>query len=105
MLVEETLQKVGRRQYEEPDGEYLELIGSGSNTISVLTRVDDDESDSGKGGAEAPFDPVDHTVSELKDSLDHGSGLDDDELLALLEAEERGKNRTTAINAIKERLQ
>jgi len=100
MLREESLMQVDRRTYEEPDGEFLEVITTGSNTITVLTRIDGD-----KARVESPpIDPSDLTVSELKDEL-----VDRDwniaTLRGLLEAERETKDRTTATEAIREKLQ
>lgn len=50
-----------------------------------------------------PIDPGDHTVSELEDALEE---VEDPEALdAILEAERSGENRTTALEAIEERLE
>lgn len=50
-----------------------------------------------------PFDPADRTVSDLREAL---KGIDDPEALeGLREAEESGDNRTTALEAIEERLE
>jgi hypothetical protein len=95
MLREETLKQTDRRTYEEPDGEFLEMIDSGSNTITVLTRVDSDK----VGGVEAPFEPEGYSVSGLRGEL-QDRDLTEEELQALLEAEEDGKGRTTAFSAI-----
>lgn len=95
MLREETLQKVDRRTYEEPDGEFLEMVDSGSNTITVLTKVDSDK----VGRVEAPFEPAGYSVSGLEEEL-QDRDLTEKELAALLEAEEDGKGRTTAFSAI-----
>lgn len=94
MLQEETLAEVGQRKYEEPEGEYLELIKTGRNSVTVLTKVDSDK-------AAAPFEPEDHTVGSLKDELDDRD-LTEAELDLLLEAEEQGKNRSTAKSAIED---
>lgn len=94
MLQEETLAEVGQRKYEEPEGEYLELIKTGRNSVTVLTKVDSDK-------AAAPFEPEDHTVGSLKDELDERD-LTEAELDLLLEAEEQGKNRSTAKSAIED---
>lgn len=96
-LKEETLSKTGRREYEEPNGEFLELIESGNNTITVLTRVDSDKG----GGLELPLDPSEYSVSDLKDEL-QGCDISEDERTALIAAEKDGKNRVTAITAIEE---
>jgi hypothetical protein len=98
MLREETLKQKEARTYEEPDGEFFELISTGSNTITVLTRVESDK----VGGVESPFDPTEYSVSNLKKQKLRGNDLTDEEVDALLEAEEEGKDRITAINAIKE---
>jgi hypothetical protein len=95
VLKEETLEQIGQRQYEEPDGEFLELIESGNNTLTVLTRVDRDK----VGGVEPSIDPAEYSVSDLEDEL-RGRDISDGERQALLDAEEDGKNRTTAVTAI-----
>lgn len=94
MLKEETLNQVEQRGYEEPEGQFLELMSSGNNTITVLTRVEREK-------AAAPFEPEDHTVSSLEDELGRWE-LTEAELDLLIEAEEQGKNRTTAINTIED---
>jgi len=94
MFKEETLRRTGRRSYEEPDGEFLEMINSGSNTITVLTR------DSTGKGAAVPFDPEDTTVGDLKEKLANND-YSGEELAALLGAEKDGNDRTTAKTAIK----
>lgn len=96
MFKEETLRQIGSREYEEPDGEFLELVESGNNTLTVLTRVDSD-----KGGER--IDPSSLTVSELEDRLEEGD-FSEETLLALHKAEQQGKDRTTALNAIEDRL-
>lgn len=101
MLREETLNKTDRRTYEEPDGEFLELIGTGTNTVTVLTRVDSE-----KGAVESPpIDPEQLTVTEMKEALEDGSyDWNQPALRGLLGAEQDGKNRTTAVKAIEEKL-
>lgn len=97
MFQEETLKDVGgngERLYEESEGEFLELIKSSRNSITVLTRVDSDK-------AAAPFEPEDHTVGSLKDELEQRN-LSEAELDLLLEAEEEGKDRSTAKSAIED---
>jgi hypothetical protein len=95
MFQEETLQEIGNKQYEEAEGEFLELIKAGRNSITVLTRVDSDK-------AAAPFEPEDHTVGSLRDELEQRN-LSEAELDLLLEAEEQGKDRSTAKSAIKDK--
>lgn len=102
MFKEETLQEVESRTYEEPDGEFLEIISNGSNTITVLTKVDSEKG--GEQKVNTP-DPSEMTVSELNDALSRRDGWKDSTLRALLEAEQDGKDRTTAVNAIKEKLE
>lgn len=94
MLKEETLESTGRRKYKEPDGEFLEVIETTANSITVLTRVNTDKADG------PPFDPSELTVAELKGRLEE-AGLSSEERLRLIEAESEGKNRTTAIDVIK----
>jgi hypothetical protein len=102
MLQEETLREVERRKYEEPEGELIEVLGTGTNTVTVLTRV---ESENARIET-PPIDPDQLTVSEIQDALgNEGYDWNQPVLLGLLEAEKEGKNRTTAINAIEERLQ
>jgi hypothetical protein len=100
MLREETLMQVDRRTYEEPDGEFLEMISSGSNTITVLTQVEGEKA----RVQSPPFKPSEKTVSELKDEL-NDRDWNISTLRGLLEAEKEGKDRTTATNAIEEKLQ
>jgi len=50
------------------------------------------------GSDVAPFDPSDYTVDELRDAL--AEGYTDDELDALYQAEDDGKDRETALDAI-----
>lgn len=102
MLKEETLSQVEgtNRCYKEPEGEIIEVLSENSRTISVLTRIEPEK----VGGVGAPFDPEEFTVQALKADID-GSSYSDKQLEALLEAEQDGKDRTTAISAIQERLQ
>ena len=96
MLKEVTLESTGRRKYKEPDGEFLEVIETTANSITVLTRVNTDKS----GGL--PFiDPSELTVAELEDRLAELE-LSSEERLRLIEEESEGKDRTTAIDVIKE---
>jgi hypothetical protein len=102
MLQEETLMQTGQRQYEEPNGEFLEMIDSGSNTITVLTRVDSDKAQE----VTLPFEPSDQTVATIKEQLENEEQFWTDERLEkLLSAEMEGKNRMTAISAIEDKLQ
>lgn len=87
MLHEEKLSSVKPGLYEEPDGEFLELINVNINTITVLTRVEE---------VGPPIDPSDYSVNELKDEL-RGRVLSEDEVGALIEEEKDGKNRVTAL--------
>lgn len=122
MLQVETLsvaeKRGGKELYEEPDGELLKFISNNNRTISVLTRVDEDSS--GKGVEPTPdeddedvqvvesppVDPSEMTVSELQDSLsDEDYDWNEACLIGLLEAEEDGKDRKTATNAIEEKLE
>lgn len=96
MLKEETIKRQDNDLFEEPSGEFLELVRIGSNSLTVLTRVD-----TGKGGVESPpIDPTEYTVSELEDALEDRNDWNKDTLRALLEAEREGDNRATAISAI-----
>lgn len=99
MLQEETLQKIDgqnhERSYEEPDGELIEMIDSGRNTITVLTRADPNKAEE----VPPPVDPGNYTISELKDVLGDET-WDEESLDLILEAEKEGKNRKTAIKAI-----
>jgi hypothetical protein len=102
MLQEETLMQTGQRQYEEPNGEFLEMIDSGSNTITVLTRVDSDKAQE----VTLPFEPSDQTVATIKEQLENEEQFWTNERLEkLLSAEMEGKNRMTAISAIEDKLQ
>lgn len=93
MLKEETLNEVERRGYEEPKGDFLEMIDKGTNTITVLTRVEREK-------VAAPFEPEGYTVKSLTEELDVVDPTIE-ELELLVEAEQNGKNRATAIDAIK----
>lgn len=94
--------QTGQRQYEEPNGEFLEMIDSGSNTITVLTRVDSDKAQE----VTLPFEPSDQTVATIKEQLENEEQFWTDERLEkLLDAEKSGKNRMTAISAIEDKLQ
>lgn len=94
--------QTGQRQYEEPNGEFLEMIDSGSNTITVLTRVDSDKAQE----VTLPFEPSDQTVATIKEQLENEEQFWTNERLEkLLSAEMEGKNRMTAISAIEDKLQ
>lgn len=94
--------QTGQRQYEEPNGEFLEMIDSGSNTITVLTRVDSDKAQE----VSLPFEPSDQTVATIKEQLENEEQFWTDERLEkLLEAENNGKERATAVSAIEDKLQ
>lgn len=100
MLQKETLSEVEDEVYEEPDGEFVELVRSDTNTITVLTRISSD-----KGESEPLLDPSKYTVSELKTELEETvktEGLSSDQRQTLIADEESGKNRATAIKAIEE---
>jgi hypothetical protein len=102
MIREETLRETGRRKYEDPDGQFLELIKQGSNTITVLTKVDSDKAPRVES---SPIDPTDMTVNEVQDALeDEDYDWNDAALRGLIEAEQAGSNRVTALDAIKEKL-
>ncbi|ELZ48986.1 hypothetical protein C464_06230 [Halorubrum coriense DSM 10284] len=76
-----------------------------------LTRVDDPDASTAKEGADTTDsddeivvdpDPSDLTVDELRDRIDD---VDDVDLLeAIKDAEEEGKNRETATDALKQRI-
>lgn len=96
MLKEETLRPTGNRTFEEPDGEFLQVIDRGSNTISVLSRVEAEDEE-----VYPPFDPKEYSVKELRQELEDGD-FSADELQALLDAEKGGKGRKTAVIAIED---
>jgi hypothetical protein len=48
------------------------------------------------------FDPNEKTVSEI---IDKATGLDSDEIRAILELEQAGKNRKTAVKALEDILE
>lgn len=99
MIQEETLNSVGNRQYEKPEGELLHFIESGNSTITVLTRVEEPAIES------PPFNPPDITVSELEERLgDNAYDWNKRCLKGLLEAEENGKDRKTAKSLIQDQL-
>lgn len=92
MLQEEVLQPNDDGLYEEPEGELLEVVNYTSRSLTVLTRVDTEK---------VPVvDPGDYTVAELKEELT-GRNLDDDDLEALEIAEMEGKERKSALQAIR----
>jgi len=97
MFQEETLTEIGRREYEEPDGELLEVLKNTRNSLIVLTRVEPDEG--GEEKVEPPIEPAGYSVSSLKEELEERD-LTEEELQALIEAEKGGKGRTTAFSAI-----
>jgi hypothetical protein len=100
MLQEETLKRVKANRYEDPEGEFLELVRSDTNTITVLTRVGGD-----KVVKEVLPEPSKYTVSELETELEEKvrtEGLTPDQKDTLIADEKSGKNRATAIEAIKE---
>ena len=97
MLKEVTLESTGRREYKEPDGEFLEVIETTANSITVLTRVSTDKADG------LPFDPSELTVAQLKEKVAvEEIELSEEERHALIEEESEGKNRSTAIKVLKE---
>ena len=98
MLQEETLRPLEEygRKYEEPDGDFLEVIEKGSNTITVLTRVDSEKGDE----VDLPFQPSGLKVKTLKKRLEE-TDLSDEQIIELLDAETDAKSRKTAIAAIK----
>jgi hypothetical protein len=106
MLQEENLKEIdsngGGKQYEEPEGEIVEIFGQGSNTLSVLTRVSRDKEAESRSES-PPIDPTEMTVSELRTAL-NDRDYDNEELTTLFRVEENGKNRTTAINSIREQI-
>lgn len=63
-----------------------------------------DGSDEDTEGTTAPFDPGEFTVPELKEELGEGSQFTLDELGALAESESDGKDRDTALGAIRARM-
>jgi hypothetical protein len=95
MLKEVTLESTGRHTYKEPEGEFLEVIEKTQNSITVLTRVNTDKAD------RLPFDPSALTVTELRARV-AGAELSSEERLALIEEEHDGKDRTTAIDVLRE---
>lgn len=71
----------------------FELVDDGEGT---------DDAPDGEGaedGVKAPFDPSEYTVDELRDELDDAD-YGASELHALAAAEERGQDRTTALETI-----
>lgn len=106
MIQEETLRSTGRREYEDPDGEFLAFIDSGQNTVTVLTRTETREGRKDSSPVESPpIDPTELTVNEIKDALnDTDYQWNEAAYRGLLRAEEAGKDRTTATNAIEEQI-
>lgn len=102
MLKEENLRRQDGGVYEEPEGEFLELMSVNSNTVDVLTRV---ESDNARVES-SPVDPTELTVSELESALeDEDYDWNDAALRGLIASERDGDNRVTAIKMIEEKLQ
>lgn len=101
MIQEETLKDRGKGEYDEPDGEIIEVLKDSRNSITLLTRVDAE-----KGGEEDTvdvFDPGELSVSDLSNTL-RAEELTDEEYAALLEAEKAGSDRKTAKHAIQNYL-
>lgn len=77
-----------------------ELRAFGDRLEPVDEAADGDDAGEEGTGTEPPFDPTGHSVSEIEDALDDGD-YDDDELAALLAAEQADDDpRTTAVDAI-----
>lgn len=101
MLKIETLRTEDGVTFEEPDGELVEFIRENTNSIDVLTKVEPEKG----GDEEPPVDPGNLTVTELEESLEDDSyHWTPNSLSALLAAEQSGKNRTTAVEAIEAEL-
>jgi len=97
MLQEETLTEIGRREYEEPNGEIIEVLKNTRNSIIVLTRVESEE----VGGVDVPINPSQLTVGTLKSKIrEQGSDWTDAQVQTLIESEKRGKDRKTALAAL-----
>lgn len=102
MIQEETLRKVDEQRYEDPEGQFLAHINTGTNTVTVLTEVNTE-----KAAVESsPVDPDNLTVAELNEALeDSDYQWNDAALRGLLDAETDGKDRATAVTAITDKLE
>lgn len=82
----------------EPDGEIVDTISVGTEVLRLLVRTEEEDPEPGAGRG---LDPADLSVSELRKEL-RGERLTDAEREVLLDLEKDGKNRKTAIEAIKD---
>jgi hypothetical protein len=92
MLREVEVERDRQDGYKEPDGEIVEVLEVNPNTLMLLMKEE-----------RVPpllFNPEGFTVAELSDKV---AEVDPDEATRrhLIEAEQDGKNRATAIEAIK----
>jgi hypothetical protein len=99
----------GESDLPEPDTATQQMSGSEPDTTS------DDDDDDGDGGDSDAHDATDssidaemfvgeRTVNELEAALESGDHDDSDRLEALLDAEQAGKDRTGAKDAIRDRM-
>jgi hypothetical protein len=89
------------REVDDDLAEYLadhpdfDMVGdAGGDDVGSGTETDETA-----GGVEPPFDPTEHTIDELEEELDT-SEYGGSELHAVAAAEEDGKNRDGALEAI-----
>ena len=75
----------------------FDVVDAGDADVATEDESTSGESEEGVG---PPFDPAEHTVDELESKLEDGD-YGGSELHALAAAEEDGKNRETALDAIK----
>jgi hypothetical protein len=102
MLQEETLKEKRNGEYDEPDGEIIEVLSDSRNSITLLTRVEFEKAAAEEDDSPL-FDPNELSVSDLRDTLD-GEDFTEEEYAALLEAEKGRSNRKTAKAAIENYL-
>lgn len=92
----------GTYEIPEATGGWLDRFAAANGVDAEELRVDEPDTVDWHG-TEPPFDPGKCTVDELDEKLDAEiDNLSDSEVAALVEAEEAGDNRTTALDAISE---
>lgn len=91
MFKETVIERNRQDSYEEPDGELIEVLEVNPNTLTMLVRVEE---------SGLLFDPEEYTVAEITDKV---AEVDPDEATRhrLIEVEQDGKNRATALEALK----
>lgn len=88
--------------FEIDDEPWLQQFADAYDVTVDELHVEDVSED----GLLGSFDPTDHTVDEVQDHVESIDGSDIvEELEAIRGAESEGKNRTTALEAIDDRLE